>query len=105
MGEIKADEKSVPVDEKASPEKPNQDPQTDSLTGSEALTSVEKPEDDTAKPVADGDPANYPHGIKLVTLIIALCLAVFLVALDQTIIATAIPRITDRFRSVDDIGW
>jgi hypothetical protein len=47
----------------------------------------------------------YPTGIKLIIIIIALCLAIFLVALDQTIIATAIPRITDRFNSVQDIGW
>lgn len=51
------------------------------------------------------DLTKYPHGFKLVTLIIALCLAVFLVALDQTIIATAIPKITDRFNSISDIGW
>jgi hypothetical protein len=51
------------------------------------------------------DHTNYPHGLKLVTLIIALSLAVFLVALDQTIIATAIPKITDRFHSINDIGW
>lgn len=48
---------------------------------------------------------NYPQGIKLITIILALCFAVFLVALDQTIISTAIPRITTRFQSVDDIGW
>jgi hypothetical protein len=48
---------------------------------------------------------DYPTGFKLVTLIIALCLAVFLVALDQTIIATAIPKITDHFNSINDIGW
>lgn len=48
---------------------------------------------------------HYPKGLKLIALIIALCLAVFLVALDQTIIATAIPKITDRFHSVSDIGW
>ncbi|KAI9861360.1 MAG: hypothetical protein M1813_005257 [Trichoglossum hirsutum] len=47
----------------------------------------------------------YPHGIKLVSIIIALCLSVFLVALDQTIISTAIPRITDHFESIGDIGW
>jgi len=47
----------------------------------------------------------YPSGFVLAAIIIALCLAVFLVALDQTIIATAIPRITDRFQSVKDIGW
>jgi MFS family permease len=38
-------------------------------------------------------------------IIVALWLAVLLVALDQTIIATAIPRITDHFNSVQDIGW
>jgi len=34
----------------------------------------------------------YPTGIKLVLIMVALCLSVFLVALDQTIIATAIPK-------------
>jgi hypothetical protein len=47
----------------------------------------------------------YPTGLVLAAIILALCLAVFLVSLDQTIIATAIPRITDHFHSVEDIGW
>ena len=47
----------------------------------------------------------YPTGLKLVAIIVALCLVAFLVALDQTIIATAIPKITDHFDSVRDIGW
>jgi hypothetical protein len=47
----------------------------------------------------------YPTGLVLAAIVLALCLAVFLVALDQTIIATAIPRITDKFHSVKDIGW
>ncbi|PVH89679.1 MFS general substrate transporter [Cadophora sp. DSE1049] len=47
----------------------------------------------------------YPHGLKLWIILSALCLAVFLVALDQTIISTAIPKITDRFKSIQDIGW
>lgn len=47
----------------------------------------------------------YPHGLKLWIILGALCLAVFLVALDQTIISTAIPKITDRFKSIQDIGW
>ena len=54
-------------------------------------------------PVAD-DP-QYPTGLALVILIIALCLSMFLIALDQTIIATAIPKITDDFHTVADIGW
>lgn len=53
---------------------------------------------------ADGD-AQYPHGVKLWVLLGALMLAVFLVALDQTIISTAIPKITDHFNSIKDIGW
>ncbi|KAH8590073.1 putative MFS toxin efflux pump [Bisporella sp. PMI_857] len=53
----------------------------------------------------DENTSGYPTGFKLVPLIIALCFVVFLVALDQTIIATAIPKITDRFSSIDDIGW
>lgn len=32
-------------------------------------------------------------------------LALFLVALDRTIIATAVPRISDEFKSLGDIGW
>ncbi|KAL6892780.1 MFS general substrate transporter [Trichoderma longibrachiatum] len=48
---------------------------------------------------------NYPKGIKLVSIIFALCMAIFLVALDQTIIAPALGTITARFHSVKDIGW
>jgi MFS family permease len=32
-------------------------------------------------------------------------LSIFLVAWDRTIIATAIPKITDEFNSIEDIGW
>ncbi|KAI9649032.1 hypothetical protein NHQ30_001599 [Ciborinia camelliae] len=53
----------------------------------------------------DGEETIYPHGLKLAVILAALCLAVFLVALDQTIIATAIPKITDQFNSIQDIGW
>ncbi|KAJ7253911.1 major facilitator superfamily domain-containing protein [Mycena rebaudengoi] len=48
---------------------------------------------------------HLPHGAKLALLILALGLSVFLVALDNTIIATAIPKITDEFASLDDVGW
>ena len=51
------------------------------------------------------DDMEYPHGLKLVLILLALCLSVFLVALDQTIISTAIPKITDHFNSIKDIGW
>lgn len=47
----------------------------------------------------------YPTGPKLILIICSLCLAVFLVALDQTIIAPALGAITGEFASVKDIGW
>ncbi|KAF3399802.1 Efflux pump roqT [Penicillium rolfsii] len=47
----------------------------------------------------------YPTAFRLLLITIALCLCVFCVALDNTIIATAIPKITDQFNSLDDVGW
>jgi len=48
---------------------------------------------------------NYPSGIRLAFLLSSIYLTVFLIALDRTIIATAIPVITDTFQSAGDIGW
>lgn len=53
----------------------------------------------------DDDEKEYPSKLPLALITIALCLAVFLVALDQTIIATAIPKITDQFGALEDVGW
>ncbi|KAF5343441.1 hypothetical protein D9758_011823 [Tetrapyrgos nigripes] len=47
----------------------------------------------------------YPKGARLGLIVLALCLSVFLMALDNTIVATAIPKITDHFQSLDDVGW
>ncbi|KAF2421041.1 MFS multidrug transporter [Tothia fuscella] len=49
--------------------------------------------------------AVYPTGPKVAVIMGSLYISMFLVALDRTIIATAIPRITDEFHSIDDIGW
>ncbi|KAL8722884.1 MAG: hypothetical protein Q9225_000717 [Loekoesia sp. 1 TL-2023] len=62
------------------------------------------------RPLANHGPTDqpqqdYPTGLKLTTIIFGLCLAVFLVALDNTIIAVCIPQITDAFHALDDIGW
>jgi hypothetical protein len=63
-------------------------------------SSLEK----TANPQTD-DEVVYPTGARVVLILAALCMSVFLVALDQTIISTAIPKITDEFSSIGDIGW
>ena len=49
--------------------------------------------------------SDYPSAFPLAMIVIALVASVFLVALDMTIVATAIPRITDQFQSLDQVGW
>src|ERR1700677_277309 len=44
-------------------------------------------------------------GIKLYAVICAVTLVAFLMLLDMSIIATAIPRITTQFHSLPDVGW
>ncbi|KAL8735015.1 MAG: hypothetical protein Q9166_001140 [cf. Caloplaca sp. 2 TL-2023] len=51
------------------------------------------------------DDIDYPKGLRLGGIILALIISIFLVALDMTIVATAIPRITDQFHSLDQVGW
>ncbi|KAL8874098.1 MAG: hypothetical protein Q9174_000534 [Haloplaca sp. 1 TL-2023] len=47
----------------------------------------------------------YPSGTRLIIITVSLCVSVLLMALDNTIIATAIPTITDHFNSLNDVGW
>ncbi|KAI9646520.1 hypothetical protein NHQ30_004513 [Ciborinia camelliae] len=47
----------------------------------------------------------WAHGLQLWALIVAVSLVLFLMLLDGTIIVAAIPRITDDFHSLNDIGW
>ncbi|KAK1840697.1 major facilitator superfamily transporter [Colletotrichum chrysophilum] len=47
----------------------------------------------------------YPRGIRLALIILGLAMAVFLVFLDLTLIATAIPAITNQFNSLQHVGW
>ncbi|KAK1977919.1 major facilitator superfamily transporter [Colletotrichum cereale] len=60
-------------------------------------------------PTAESSPADSsvdgPTSLKLFAITLGLCTAVFLVALDSIILSTAIPRITDEFSSINDIGW
>ncbi|KAF7912858.1 uncharacterized protein EAF01_001879 [Botrytis porri] len=51
------------------------------------------------------DENHYISGVPLALLTFGLCMATFTVALDNTIIATAIPKITSVFNSLDDVGW
>ncbi|KIW77427.1 hypothetical protein Z517_09873 [Fonsecaea pedrosoi CBS 271.37] len=77
------------------------------------MTRTSSHDDDDAKhdPEADtqqksvGTDDGYPSMRKRILIMLAGYLAIFLVTLDQNIISTAIPRITDEFDSIADIGW
>jgi len=101
---VQLEDREVPDLEKSSALDEPQTTEDPSITASDIVKDAQA-EYGPAKEESPEDTNHYLTGFKLVTLVIALCLAVFLVALDQTIIATAIPKITDHFNSISDIGW
>jgi Major Facilitator Superfamily len=90
--------------EKEETEVPNPSPDSRSITSSSSKPKEETTALEPANPDVEGE-IEYPTGAKLVFISFALSISVFLVALDNTIIAVAIPIISDRFQSLDDIGW
>lgn len=72
----------------------------------ETLQDVKNIPDRDQEPASPADEkVVYPSTLKASVIVSGLFLASFLVALDQTIISTAIPKITDQFKSVTDVGW
>ncbi|OHF01150.1 major facilitator superfamily transporter [Colletotrichum orchidophilum] len=53
----------------------------------------------------EGEGEQWVQGWPLTFLAIGLCLVVFLISADRTILTTAIPHITTEFQSTADIGW
>ncbi|KAF2105870.1 putative efflux pump antibiotic resistance protein [Lophiotrema nucula] len=64
---------------------------TDDVSAVDALEQIEDNE--------------YPGALRLCAVLLSLVLSIFLASLDLTIISTAIPSITERFHSLDDVGW
>ncbi|KAI3393978.1 hypothetical protein diail_3339 [Diaporthe ilicicola] len=63
---------------------------------------VEKKEPSVLKPNPDRE---YVTGIKLLLIVATVAFASFLMLLDNMIVSTAIPAITDNFHSLTDVGW
>ena len=49
--------------------------------------------------------AAYPPTSKALVIVAGLYMTVFLIALDRLIIGVAIPKVTDEFHSLGDVGW
>ena len=59
----------------------------------------------TIEPEMSSEREQYPSGWRLAVITISLCLGTLLIAIDNTILAVAIPKITTVFNSLDDVGW
>lgn len=72
----------------------------------EQQQSCEQSIEEQEKVTPDNAPTEeYPTGKGLVPILFALVCAVFLIALDVTIIGTAIPKITDEFDGLNMVSW
>ncbi|KAN0116823.1 efflux pump [Hyaloscypha variabilis] len=83
------------------------DPMTNSSEGEKGLESSTTEKNGSTQEGILPFTAEYEYvkGIKLILVLASATLATFLMMLDMTIIATAIPRITNQFHSVTDVGW
>jgi len=71
-----------------------------------ALSPAPNNDVSSADPQKPDEPSSeYLTGAPLHLLVLGLILAVITMSLDISIIATALPRITDTFNTISDIGW
>ncbi|KAH7151222.1 major facilitator superfamily-domain-containing protein [Fusarium sp. MPI-SDFR-AT-0072] len=84
-----------------------------SIITSSTANGIETPEvrevdanKDQEKAVIEAEkPVEYPKGLEMFFIMLALVLSITLCSLDQTIVATAVPKITDQFGRLQDISW
>ncbi|OPB45969.1 hypothetical protein A0O28_0060890 [Trichoderma guizhouense] len=75
------------------------------LTADDVNPATEKPTEAHQSEVeAEGD-SHWITGRKLLAIMVCITAVLFLVFLDTAIISTAIPKITDEFHSLHDVGW
>ncbi|KAF7563402.1 hypothetical protein G7046_g741 [Stylonectria norvegica] len=72
--------------------------------GNNKIDLTEKPKSDAIGEKSQ-DETEYPKGLPLFFIILALIMGIFLASLDMTIVATAIPKITDEFGGLDRVSW
>ena len=73
-----------------------------------SLRSSASSDTSSLTPVRRDDPEqerDYPGSWNLAIIVIALCMGTLLVAIDNTIIAVALPQIATDFSALNDIGW
>ncbi|KAJ7038356.1 ABC transporter, partial [Mycena alexandri] len=71
----------------------------------QSIHSTAQDEKTPASGASDPEPSTLLTGKKLVAVFIALLLSIFVITLDQTILATALPRIASDFDAFSLQGW
>ncbi|KAF3394017.1 Efflux pump mlcE [Penicillium rolfsii] len=95
------DSKFLTKEEQSIPQGIPKEPRSDTSSTGSAKDKDPK----TVQESGDNDEREYITGIKLGMVVVGVTLVAFLVMLDTSIIATAIPRITTQFHSLEDLGW
>jgi hypothetical protein len=75
------------------------------VTEKQALDAPANAIDASSATPSQEEAVEYPKLPQLILIALALAISIFLIALDSSIIATAIPRITDEFNSLPDVAW
>jgi hypothetical protein len=96
---------AIEIGEESSPVQGLEKPESSVATGSsnpekQEVSSTEQDGQDAPEDNA----AHHVHGIARIILVFGLCATTFIIGLDQMIIATAIPKITTLFKSLDGCG-
>ncbi|KAM3478621.1 hypothetical protein MY5147_002133 [Beauveria neobassiana] len=65
--------------------------------------------EESEAPLVETKDEDYPRGLQLAFVVLGILLCLFLVSCQLsallTIVATAIPKITDEFHAIDQVGW
>ncbi|SCN65186.1 related to major facilitator (MFS1) transporter [Fusarium fujikuroi] len=94
-------------------EKQASESRTPSIETSSTANGIETPDvrdedanrDEEKAAIEAEKPLEYPKGLEMFFIMLALVLSITLCSLDQTIVATAVPKITDQFSRLQDISW
>lgn len=80
----------------------------ESQTKEAATSEQHRPDSPSSSPSTEKEPKDatgYPPFARVLATLGGVFICGFLVALDRTIVGTAIPKITDEFHSLGDVGW
>lgn len=75
------------------------------MSSDESRDNVSSSSIESDPPPDSMNTSDFPKRGALALILLALLLAMFTNNLDTTIIATAIPRITDELHALDQVGW